>query len=259
MRPEVLRLQGNAADIQTVQPAYQPTAHGAMVYDAALIRHLDESVFQSQWWADNKAVTGSAHGRGTTWFVTPGQGQRWVLRHYRRGGILGPLLGDRYLWTGLARTRPWREWHLLCDLYRIQMPVPRPVAARVVRRGLFTYSADLITCQLDARPLSRLLAAQALPTAQWEAIGALLRRFHEAGVCHADLNAHNILLAPDGGIYLIDLDRGRLRPRGRRGTRWQAANIRRLRRSLSKLSSQDAGLHFDESGWTALLQGYGRK
>jgi len=255
----VLRLQGDAGHPRAVRPTYQPTPHGAIVYDSGLIRQLDEDIFQPQWWQAQDAVTGTAPGRGATLFVTPGRGQRWALRHYRRGGLFGPLLGDRYLWTGMARSRPWREWHLLCDLYRMNMPVPRPVAARVVRRGLLSYQADLITCQLDARPLSRVLAEAALATPQWEAIGALLRRFHEAGVCHADLNAHNILLAPDGEIYLIDLDRGRMRPRGRRGTRWQSGNIRRLRRSLDKLSAQDAGLHFDDVGWTALLHGYGRK
>ena len=34
------------------------------------------------------------------------------------------------------------------------------------------------------------------------------------GVHHADLNALNILLADEGAVHVLDLDRGRIRARG---------------------------------------------
>src|SRR4029453_11025308 len=63
---------------------------------------------------------------------------RWVLRHYRRGGLIAKLSQDSYLWTGAARTRSFAEWRLLAELRRRGLRVPAPIAARYVR-GLFTY------------------------------------------------------------------------------------------------------------------------
>jgi 3-deoxy-D-manno-octulosonic acid kinase len=85
----------------------------------------------------------------------------------------------------------------------------------------------------------------------WSAVGRCLRRFHDAGVCHADLNAHNILLDEAGKPFLIDFDRGTRRGAGA----WRGANLSRLRRSLDKLSGADG---FNLAAWTALLEGYGR-
>ncbi|MDZ7828823.1 MAG: lipopolysaccharide kinase InaA family protein [Halofilum sp. (in: g-proteobacteria)] len=87
----------------------------------------------------------------------------------------------------------------------------------------------------------------------WRDIGATIARMHAAGVDHADLNAHNILLIDEGAVYLIDFDRGRLRPAP---GEWQARNLARLRRSLDKLSGDERGLYFEETDWEALQSGY---
>src|SRR6185312_24099 len=63
-------------------------------------------------------------------------------------------------------------------------------------------------------------------------------RFHRAGIWHADLNAHNVLVSP-AGLHLIDFDRGRQRAPA---AGWRLANLRRLRRSLLKLGAAAAGL-----------------
>jgi 3-deoxy-D-manno-octulosonic acid kinase len=63
-----------------------------------------------------------------------------------------------------------------------------------------------------------------------------LRRFHEHGVQHADLNAHNVLLGRDGGVHLLDFDRGRLRERGA----WEDTVLARLHRSLVKVTQGPA-------------------
>ena len=62
---------------------------------------------------------------------------------------------------------------------------------------------------------------------------------HHAGVEHADLNANNLLVDPLGRVWIIDFDRG-VRRTPESG--WREANLRRLARSLAKLSrggSQD--------------------
>ena len=89
-----------------------------------------------------------------------------------------------------------------------------------------------------------------------EAVGSVIGRFHRAGVWHADLNAHNVLVAPDG-VYLIDFDRGRLRVPA---VAWQQANLQRLRAFAGQAgrgrSTGDAA--FDRDLWQPLLAGYAR-
>jgi 3-deoxy-D-manno-octulosonic acid kinase len=219
------------------------TGDGAILYDDALLDHAELGLFEPPATAD--AAVG---GRGAAWMLKRGK-DGWVLRHYRRGGVPGRFVRDRYLWIGLEVSRPWWEWHLLDSLYKEGLPVPQPVAARVQRRGLL-YRGDLITRRIPAaRNLAeRLAAGKDLP---WTAIGRCLRRFHDAGVCHADLNAHNILLDEAGQTYLIDFDRGTRRG----GGPWKQLNLSRLKRSLEKLSGEDT---FNLKAWSALLEGYGR-
>ena len=47
-----------------------------------------------------------------------------VLRHYRRGGLVAPLLGDKYVWNGRTRSRGFAEFALLAELARRGLPVP---------------------------------------------------------------------------------------------------------------------------------------
>jgi 3-deoxy-D-manno-octulosonic acid kinase len=178
----------------------------------------------------------------------------WALRHYRRGGLPARLIEDRFLWLGEDRSRSFREWRLLRRLHDAGLPVPRPVAARYVRRGA-RYSADLITARIaDAEPLSARLAHGPLPPTVWRRLGRCVRAFHDAGVFHADLNAHNLLLDGAGTPWLLDFDRGRLRAPGP----WRQRNLDRFLRSLEKIRAQRPGLHAGAEDWAALLEGYGR-
>jgi len=179
------------------------------------------------------------------------------LRHYRRGGLVAHFVDDRYFWFGLAQTRAWREWHLLAELWKKKLPVPQPVAARVLRQGLF-YRADILLRRISAsETLAEVLKKSAMAASYWQRLGQTLKNFHTVGVFHADLNASNVLLDEQGKFYLIDFDRGSLRKPDRR---WQQANILRLKRSLDKFSDkaekQQTCFYFSESDWQALLQGY---
>ena len=100
----------------------------------------------------------------------------------------------------------------------------------------------------DAHASTLATAAPRLAPEAWRSVGRALRRFHDAGGWHADLNAGNILLSP-AGVYVIDLDRGRTVPPGSRS---QRANLRRLARSLRKLGVLPAAA----DGWRALCSGY---
>jgi 3-deoxy-D-manno-octulosonic acid kinase len=121
-----------------------------------------------------------------------------------------------------------------------------------VKRGR-TYSGDLITARLEnSESLASILARESLPFSAWIAVGRCIRRFHESGVFHADLNAHNILLVERQSVYLLDFDRGRLRKAGW----WRDANLVRLRRSLEKVTLALPPDRFTNDDWHSLLAGY---
>jgi 3-deoxy-D-manno-octulosonic acid kinase len=228
-----------------------PIKGGAMLADASRASNLSPEWFDPQPWKARGEIEREARGRGSTWLIHSGE-RRMVLRHYRRGGLAAKLSRDRYLWRGEAATRPFVEWSLTYHLHRAGLPVPAPLAARYVRRGVL-YRGDLITEQIvDARSLAERLQAGSLPILAWIAVGRCIRRFHDLGVCHPDLNAHNVLFARDESVYLIDFDRGRLRRPGF----WSDANLVRLRRSLEKVTWGLPPGRITEADWHGLLDGY---
>jgi 3-deoxy-D-manno-octulosonic acid kinase len=240
------------SDSSIVVPREVLLDHMHILYDAALVAGPQALSFEPRELIERRALVGEASGRGRTYFIRI-QENDWVLRHYRRGGAVAPMLRDRYLWTGLERTRAWTEWRLLRELWLRGLPVPRPVAARVHRMRVF-YTADLITQRLlGTRSLADRLNESTLAQDQWRAIGSCIRRFHDAGVDHGDLNAHNILLTSQHDIYLVDFDKSVF---NRFAPTLAHRNLTRLRRSLNKLRSLSADFHFCDNAWQALCAGY---
>ena len=222
-----------------------------VLYDADAMPQPRAALFDPDHWQAQGWLVGNAPGRGAVAFVRSGS-ETWALRRYYRGGMVGRWIKQAYLWLGLERTRVWREFKLTAHLHRLGLPVPVPVAAYVSRQGL-RYGASLITVRIeDAQPLADYLVAQPLSLAQWSELGATLRRFHEAGVRHDDINARNILRDAKGRFYLIDFDKAQLLPPGR----WQKQNLARFKRSLEKFKTNTPGFHFEIKDWTALLSGY---
>ncbi len=167
------------------------------------------------------------------------------------------LLGDRYLWLGLSQTRPWKEWFVLRHVVGRGLPTPPPIGFFVERSGLFYRAALLSRFQPNLGTLAGVIEQGGLDAGDWWELGALIRRYHQAGVCHADLNANNILLGEDGDFHLIDFDKAELSPMRKN---WREANLKRLKRSLCKISLQrqqeGRSFHFNEADWQALLAGY---
>ena len=231
-----------------VREASRPTTRGAMLYDASLAGHADESWFDPDRWPDRGSVERQAGGRGAITFLRDDE-RRWVLRHYRRGGAIARVLDDRYLYIGADRTRGFREWRLLRELAALGLPAPRPVAAHYRRDGPF-YRADLLTEELPSRmTLAQALAAAPVPMQRWSDIGRSIGQFHAHGVRHADLNAHNIVLGTAGEIYLLDFDRGRIVARGD----WEATVLARLERSLVKVTQELPAGRYGPEQWQRLL------
>jgi len=218
-------------DDTIVDEARQEVAQGAILFDR---RRLPQAAGE---WLDpahwGVAGEGGRGGRGQVWFLDGDFGAA-VLRHYRRGGLVGRFVQDRYLWTGEASTRSFREFRLLAELCRRGLPVPAPLVAGYRRQGRF-YRADLMIERIpDAHSLAERLHEVLGDFGCMEALGRLLGRFHAHGVSHADLNAHNLLVDSDRRWWLIDFDRGTLR---RPAHGWQQRRLRRLERSLRKLGA----------------------
>lgn len=224
---------------------------GAMLYDGSRVSNLGPAWFDPQHWESRGEIEGHARGRAAAHYINS-DGRRFVLRHYRRGGLMAHVSRDRYFWQGEEVSRPFAEWQLTYRLHRAGLPVPAPLAARYQHDGL-TYTGDIITERLaTVGSLAECLATGALSILTWISIGRCIRRFHDLGVCHADLNAHNLLLNEDAKVYLIDFDRCQLRREGL----WRDANLVRLRRSLEKVTYSLPRERFAEADWHGLLDGY---
>ena len=226
-------------------------ARGAMLYDASRVSNLTLEWFTPRYWQSRGTLEGSANGRGAAYFLAA-DGRRYVLRHYRRGGLAARLSADHYAFLGEESTRPFAEWQLTYSLHRAGLPVPAPIAARYQRAAGVSYTGDLITERLmTVGSLAECLRIGGLSILTWISIGRCIRRFHDLGVCHADLNANNILLSEEQ-VYLIDFDRAQLRRPGL----WRDANLVRLRRSLEKVTWALPSERFGEADWHGLLDGY---
>ncbi len=227
-----------------------------LIHDAALDPAPEFWMLEAPVLRERGLVTAEgAGGRGQVLFFDPpipGVGGLWVLRHFLRGGGVARVLGDRYLWTGLRRSRPWREFELMVRMRDEGLPVPRPVAARVQRVGA-CYRADLITVNVpDAKSLDQRLREAPVATGVWHRVGSTIRRFHDSGYCHADLNSRNILIDACERVWLLDWDRGRQRAPGS----WQAGNLARLQRDLRKRARLLARWHYSELVFEQLRAGY---
>jgi len=231
-----------------IQATSRAIQGGLILYDAEQGGKVHDYVFTPSYWRARDALGEPLGGRGAAWRITD-EAIDWVLRFYRRGGLPGKLIHDSYFYTGIERTRPWREWHLLAWMWAQGLPVPRPVAARVWRTGL-SYRGALITETVPGRSLAALIYDNVVTEADWSATGACIRRLHDLDVWHADLNANNILVGKGSAVHLIDFDRARIRTHG---TAWSAANLARLRRSLDKLFPQRQSVR---DGWSVLTAAY---
>lgn len=225
-------------------PEVVPDTHQAFV----------KSLLDCKNWDKSDRLLGFAKGRGITWFINtvPELEVESVLRHYRRGGLFGKIIKDRYLFNSIEQTRAAQEFQLLTQLHQWGLPVPRPIAFKISRR-FGTYQADILLEKIaNTQDLSRYLQTNRLSVGEYHAIGKLIRQLHDHQVHHSDLNIHNILRREtDGQFYLIDFDKCGIAT----GNDWKQANLDRLLRSFYKEQGR-LGILFDKKDWESLLNGY---
>ena len=200
-------------------------------------------------WQDSKvsqAKDAAPRGRGELLKVPLDRtGSEYALvRHYRRGGLLGRFLGDRYWGAG----RFFEEARITERARALGVATPEVLGVRAEKVGCGWYRGDLATRQISgSRDLADYLAAWRergigpagpLRGTIVRNLAELLRRMHDAGIVHGDLNVKNLLLRvePEGGqaiqAFVVDLDKARMLPSV--SARLRAENILRLYRSLEK-------------------------
>ena len=227
----------------------------AIAYDGNVMDAPGAEYFNVDFWRSRQALTGEAPGRGSAWFIDSPSGAV-VLRQFLRGGWVAGLSRQSYFFTTVERSRPFREYHLLAALFGKGLPVPRPVAALCEHHGITSTGAIMTARIASAQTLADVLpgnnGGEVPVEGLWARIGSCIRRFHDAGVWHADLNARNILL--DGGqqVFLIDFDRARFTP-GKAVS--GQGNLNRLKRSLVKLWPTEQ-LPALQPAWIQLEVGY---
>ncbi len=214
-------------------------------------RQLLQEQFEATHWQHRPGYEVISGGRGGSVRIEL-DGRAAVLRRYHRGGAVGKLLSDQYLWMGKILSRPWREWKILQRARRAGLPVPEPIAASICRSGLW-YRAALITAYLqDTETLTQRLERTELKPGGWHRIGLLVKRMHAAGIRHADLTSDNILVDSQDRFYLIDFDMARVM---NRIDDWQWRPLYRFQRSMEK-RDRNRKLQFDDDDWQELMDGY---
>lgn len=198
-------------------------------YDDSILSESPEQCCDPDFWQQQNKVIGSAQGRGTTWFVALNKMDA-ALRHYRRGGLFGKIVKDHYIFTGWEKTRSYQEFQLLNTLIEAGVSVPKPIAARSIKRT-FCYQADLLSQKIpNARDLVSILQEQSLSQEIYQKIGNEIRKMHATQVNHTDLNIHNILIDNKDKVWIIDFDKCYQQ----KGNDWKQSNWDRLQRSFHK-------------------------
>ena len=82
------------------------------------------------------------------------------------------------MYTGIKKSRAWREFKLLQQMKNMDLNCPTPIAAMLKKTGLY-YQADIILKKISsARDLHHILLANSLTADVWKKIGQTIAKFH---------------------------------------------------------------------------------
>jgi tRNA A-37 threonylcarbamoyl transferase component Bud32 len=166
--------------------------------------------------------------------------ERFVIRDYRHGGLLGKLFGGVFF----NGNRPLNE--ICISEIASQRGVPSAEVIAIAKRrlwGIF-YKAKFISKEIDGavdmveflkKSYPQFIQRHKKPVIF--ALVKLIRNMHDAGIYHADLHLKNILLKRDSDgeftAYIIDLDKSVVL--NKLDIQQRIKNLLRLDRSLEKL------------------------
>lgn len=203
-------------------------------------------------WAEAQPDRDVFQGRGATYGVTLA-GRRAVVRHARRGGLLAPLLGDRYR----GRPRWAHEIKISRDMIADGIATPDVLAGVMYQTGS-THRADVATERVEGRDLVDLFFGPDPPAgagrhAKMQAVGVLIGDLYKVGFVHPDLQLKNVLIDALGKAWLIDVDTV-LRMSG---PETRLLNLRRFYRSWDKLNAK-LGARLSKQDREHFMEGFAR-
>ncbi len=192
-------------------------------------------------------------GRGSASVVTLRAVGKVVVRRYRRGGLIGKILVDRYL----SSVRPFRELTVLALAGAHGVPIPEVIGASSTRAGLLWHRGRIATRLVpDSLTLPLFISEKRdesrRVTDVLKKAGTAIRKMHDAGIDHADLNMNNILVDLRGNVFIIDFDKAAVRQS--LGQPGRIRNLKRLLRSLRKL--REAGSPLEDADFSMIILGY---
>ena len=154
------------------------------------------------------------------------------MRHYFRGGFIGKFMTDGFFRMDKNAMRARLEFELTAKLYRLGLPVPRPLIARE-QVGSIWIKNDIVVEQIpNTKNIAEILEQGELTQGQMRKIGMMLRRFFDAGLMHTDLNIRNILIDNEDQCFLIDFDKCEIRANLSKSD--ERSMLSRLERSFNK-------------------------
>jgi len=204
-----------------------------LIADATCVDELrDLGLHRREGWQERLTAPAGASGRGATRAIELPCGRSARLKRLRRGGWAASLWRDRYA----GRERLLDNLRVPLEAARRGVPTAAPLALLIERAGAGLYRAWLAVEELDAADLrTRLAAGRPLSTEELGAALSVVRRMHERGIEHRDLNLGNLLVGDGPGppAFVIDLDGARLHD-GPLSFRARLRGLRRLERSYVK-------------------------
>ncbi len=190
----------------------------------------------TRWVRELETARPTGRGRASVAWVKVAGGGRLVLKRWCRGGLLGGLWRDRFL----GRGRFLRALEVAQAMRARGIVTPEPVALVLARAGPCLYRAWMASEAWEGGRSLRQWLAEAADMPARRALLAealrLVRRMHDEGFVHPDLNVDNLLGrdGPQGREWaVVDLDR--VRAAGCPLAPWRRRRaLRRLHRSWEK-------------------------
>ena len=201
-------------------------------YDPNALKNFSSKLFNIDYITKEGLIKSIISGRGKTYEIEFG-GNRFILKHYIRGGFIAKISYDKYFFDTVSSSRAVKEYNFLNNLFSKDLPVPKPVALQVIINK-FTYTADLITRKINNEgTLYDFVKNKKMNLKLWDTLENTLQKFYKENVYHSDLNAKNIIIDNTDNFYFLDFDNSYFFYKNTLFLK----SLNRLDRSLSKLDN----------------------